>query len=117
MIRILLAIALIVCLPRPGIAAGLDGYSAYGTPKYQANFAHFDYVNANAPKGGEIRLTASGSFDSLNPLILSGTPADGLFKLFDSLLKPADDEVGTAYGLVAKSMELSADNRSVTFAM
>ena len=117
MTRILLAIALIASLPSLGNAAGLDGYSAYGTPKYTTNFQHFDYVNANAPKGGEIRLTASGSFDSLNPLILAGTPADGLFKLFDSLLKPADDEVGTAYGLVAKSMELSADNLSVTFAM
>jgi microcin C transport system substrate-binding protein len=99
------------------LADGLSAYSAYGTPKYQANFPHFDYVNANAPKGGEIRLTASGSFDSLNPLILSGTPAAGLFKLFDSLLKPADDEVDSAYGLVAKSMELSADLSAVTFAL
>src|SRR3954453_3323143 len=117
MTRILFAIALIACLPSLGNAAGLDGYSAVGTPKYETNFQHFDYVNANAPKGGEIRLTAAGSFDSLNPLILAGTPAAGLFKLFDSLLKTADDEVGTAYGLVAKSMELSADNRVVTFAM
>jgi microcin C transport system substrate-binding protein len=115
-----LAIATIIvgfALANAAQADGLSAYSAYGTPKYQANFPHFDYVNADAPKGGEIRLTASGSFDSLNPLILSGTPAAGLFKLFDSLLKPADDEVDSAYGLVAKSMELAADMGSVTFAL
>src|SRR5260221_2334168 len=99
------------------LESDIDAYSAYGTPKYQANFNHFDYVNADAPKGGEIRLTASGSFDSLNPLILSGTPAAGLFKLFDSLLKPADDEPDSAYGLVARAMALSADRSAVTFTL
>jgi microcin C transport system substrate-binding protein len=110
-------IALGVSLQSVARADGLSAYSAYGTPKYRADFQHFDYVNANAPKGGEIRMTASGSFDSLNPLILSGAPAAGLFKLFDSLLKPADDEIDSAYGLVAKSMELSADLGEVTFAL
>lgn len=98
-------------------AGSSDGYSAYGTPKYHADFQHFDYVNADAPKGGEIRLTASGSFDSVNPLILTGTPAAGLFKLFDSLLKSADDEPDSAYGLVAKSMDIAADGGAVTFAL
>ena len=36
-------------------------------PKYPADFTHFDYVNPDAPKGGEVRRAATGTFDSLNP--------------------------------------------------
>ena len=34
--------------------------------KYGPDFTHFDYVNPAAPKGGKVRLSAVGSFDSLN---------------------------------------------------
>jgi microcin C transport system substrate-binding protein len=38
-------------------------------PKYPENFAHFDYVNPNAPKGGVLRLGQQGTFDSFNTFI------------------------------------------------
>ena len=42
-------------------------------PKYPADFTHFDYVNPDAPKGGTLRLSGFGGFDSLNPYISRGT--------------------------------------------
>ena len=43
------------------------GYTDYSigigyTPKYSDNFTSFDYVNPIAKKGGEIRLSAFGTF-------------------------------------------------------
>ena len=34
-----------------------------GEPKYPEGFAKFDYVNPDAPIGGEVRLGADGGFD------------------------------------------------------
>ncbi len=42
------------------------GYSFFGDLKYPADYKHFDYVNPNAPKGGEITLSARGTFDGFN---------------------------------------------------
>jgi microcin C transport system substrate-binding protein len=46
-------------------------------PKYPADFKHFDYVNPDAPKGGTFRQ-AGGGFDSLNPFISKGVPAEDI---------------------------------------
>lgn len=35
------------------------GSSVISEMKYKPGFAHFDYVNPNAPKGGDLRLSAS----------------------------------------------------------
>ena len=51
--------------------------SLLGEPKYPAGFAHFDYVNVDAPKGGLVRLDSMGSFDTFNPILPEGEPADG----------------------------------------
>ncbi|MFP6691089.1 MAG: ABC transporter substrate-binding protein, partial [Alphaproteobacteria bacterium] len=50
---------------------GQSGHAAaiHGTPKYGADFSHFDYVNPDAPKGGHVRLSQTGTFDNLNPFI------------------------------------------------
>jgi len=89
--------------------------STYGDIKYPPNFAHFDYVNPAAPKGGEIILPEIGSFDSLNPFILKGRPAADTDLLFDTLMRSSDDETSTAYGLIAKSVEFPDDNTYVIF--
>ena len=47
-------------------------------PKYGADFKHLDYVNPDAPKGGEIRINAQEGFDSLNPWILAGRAPEGI---------------------------------------
>jgi len=86
------------------------------TPKYPADYQHFDYVNPNAPKGGDLTLMGLGTFDSLNPYLLKGISAGGLGTLvFESLLEKSLDEPFTEYGLIADDFYLSDDELSVTF--
>ncbi|MCH2037229.1 MAG: hypothetical protein MK137_01375, partial [Rickettsiales bacterium] len=65
-------------------AAPTHGLSRFGELKYAQDFTHFDYVNPSAPKGGSVRYAAIGSYDSLNPYILKGTPAIGLGMINDT---------------------------------
>lgn len=90
------------------------GLSMYGDLKYPPDFKHFDYVNPNAPKGGLLRLSDIGTFDSLNPFILKGVSADTT-QTFDTLLTPAADEPFSEYGLVAESVEVPPDRSWVIF--
>lgn len=84
-------------------------------PKYPAGFAHFDYVNPEAPKGGTLRLAAFGGYDSFNPFVPKGTPADQMGLVFDSLTFHSPDEPFTEYGLLAEKIEKAPDNGSVRF--
>ncbi|MBF0471471.1 MAG: ABC transporter substrate-binding protein [Gammaproteobacteria bacterium] len=85
-------------------------------PKYGPDFAHFDYVNPDAPKRGEIVLSSVGSFDSLNPFTLKGMAAEGLNPLlFETLMTPSLDEPFSQYGLLAEDSLLAEDGLSVTF--
>ncbi|MGR3782955.1 MAG: extracellular solute-binding protein [Albimonas sp.] len=94
------------------------GISTFGELKYPADFAHFDFVNPDAPKGGTWSgrgTGASNTFDSLNPFILKGESAQGLGALFDTLLVGSPDEIDAAYGLLAESLEYPADRSWVIF--
>ena len=91
------------------------GISTFGDLKYPANFKHFNYVNPNAKKGGEIKYGAVGTFNSLNPFILKGISAAGIELTFDSLMENASDEISAKYGLIAKSVHLSKDKKSISF--
>lgn len=93
------------------------GLSLFGDLKYPADFPHFDYVNANAPKGGAIRLSQLGGFDNLNPFIEKGREAPALALTYDTLLANALDEPGSEYGLLAKSVEVAKDSSFVIFAL
>lgn len=85
-------------------------------PKYTANYKHFDYVNPDAPKQGELILMGVGTFDSLNPYLLKGISADGLGVLvFESLLEKSLDEPFSEYGLIADDFYLAEDGLSATF--
>ena len=75
------------------------------TPKYPANFQHFDYVNPDAPKGGDVRLEAMGTFDSLNAFIDKGNAAEGLGQIYDTLTTHSEDEPSSYYGLLAEKIE------------
>lgn len=92
-----------------------------GDPKYPADFAHFDYVNPDAPKGGELRLHALGSFDTLNPYIVRGKAAAGVHHgagmYFETLAKRSRDEPFTLYGLLAESIETPPDRAWVEFTL
>src|SRR5580704_16772016 len=81
---------------------GSAAIAMYGEPKYVADFAHFDYVNPDAPKGGVLKLGAVGSFDTLNPFIVRGDPALGLNTgylslVYEPLLARSADEPFTLY--------------------
>ncbi|RAI57184.1 extracellular solute-binding protein [Roseicella frigidaeris] len=95
----------------------LHALSLLGDPALPADFAHWPWVNPAAPKGGEIALTALGSFDSFNPYILRGTAAVGLANLYDTLLKESSDEASTEYAHLAGSIEMPADGKGVTFVL
>src|ERR1700678_114287 len=55
------------------------GTAIFGELKYSAGFAHFDYVNPTAPKGGTARQSVTGTFDNFNLVIagLKGQIANG----------------------------------------
>ncbi len=93
------------------------GMAMHGPPKYKVDFAHFEFVNPGARKGGAMYQGAAGAtFDSLNPFVLKGTPATGISGfVFDTLMKPAADEPFTMYGLVAKTIETPKDRSWVAF--
>ena len=85
-------------------------------PKYASGFKHFDYVNPNAPKGGNLTLSAVGSFDRLNPFLLKGIVAEGVTGLvFETLMEQSADEPYSLYGHLAEDIVLAADKLSVTF--
>ena len=100
-----------------GVTRGIaHAIAMHGAPALPSGFTHFPYVNPDAPKGGQLRLGATGAFDSLNGFIVKGQPAPGLREyVYDSLLSRSADEPFTLYGLVAAGIEVSADARTVTF--
>ncbi|MDP1670607.1 MAG: extracellular solute-binding protein, partial [Alphaproteobacteria bacterium] len=89
----------------------------FGDLKYPPDFKRFDYVNPDAPKGGTLRLSAVGGFDSLNPFILKGDAATGSSMIYDRLLTGSYDEAGAEYGLLAKSVEAAEDFSWVEFTL
>ncbi len=112
-----LTVAGLVCLAPASWAA--HAYAQFGDIKYAPGFTHFDYVNPDAPKGGEIRMvppTRPTNFDKFNPFTLRGTAPYGLgILLIESLLTGNSEEPTTAYGLLADDVTLAADKLSVTF--
>ncbi len=114
---------------RPAAATGeateVHGISVFGDLKYPADFAHFDYVNTTAPKGGVFSLIPSSraynqsyfTFNSLNAYILKGEGAQGMDMTFAPLMARAADEPDAMYGLVAKSVQISADKTSYRFTL
>jgi microcin C transport system substrate-binding protein len=96
--------------------AGDHALTLYGEPPaYPEDFSHFAYVNPEAPKGGTMRLSGFGSFDSLNGFISRGASADQLSLIYNTLTFHAMDEPFTEYGLIAERIEQAEDNTWVRF--
>ena len=93
----------------------MHGIAMHGKTKYNSTFTQLDYANINAPKGGELRLGVTGSFDSLNPFIIKGRSAAGRQYVFESLLARVWDEPFSLYGLIAETIEVPQDRSWVKF--
>jgi microcin C transport system substrate-binding protein len=92
------------------------GISTIGELKHKDGFARFDYVNPDAPKGGELKLSETGTYDTFNPILSKGEAATGVTTLvFDTLLKSAEDEITASYGLLAEGVSYPDDFSSATF--
>jgi peptide/nickel transport system substrate-binding protein len=105
-------------VPGNALAGPQPGLAMHGKPLEPKGFAHFPYVNPDAPKGGQVTFAVQGSFDSLNPLIVRGEPADGVREyIYESLLARAYDEPFSLYGLIAESVETSPDRSFVEFTL
>ncbi len=91
------------------------GYSYFGNLDYPADYPHLDYVNPDAPKGGELSLAASGTFDSLNPYSRKGRSGALTTLQYDRLIESTDDSVGQYYGVLAESLEYDEDRNYVIF--
>ena len=89
----------------------------HGEPKYGPDFRHFDYVNPDAPKGGELRLAAEGTFDSFHSFIPRGAAAAGSDAAYESLMTGSADEPFTQYGLLAESIEVPPDRSWAIFTL
>src|SRR5690606_11659224 len=118
-VRAILAVTLLLTVFASGVARGEPAHAIamHGEPKYGPDFTHFDYVNPDAPKGGELRLGAEGTFDSFNPYIPRGTPAAGAAVAIESLMTSSADEPFTEYGLIADSIETPPDRSWVIFTL
>ncbi len=89
-----------------------------GEPGYPPDFAHFDYVNPDAPKGGVVRLSgATPSYDTLNPILPKGVAASGIGLIYETLMVSSLDELekSAEYGLLAEAMSYPEDYSSVTY--
>jgi peptide/nickel transport system substrate-binding protein/microcin C transport system substrate-binding protein len=122
--RALCAFVLGAALAASEVAASAEArwshaFAMYGTPKYPVGFAHYDYVNPDAPKGGTLNLgnpDRGTSFSLLNPYLLNTQFAYGTyFFSFETLCDPSEDEAGVMYGLLADAILVAPDFSSVTF--
>ena len=130
MLRFLLLLLSLTASPL-GLAAVIHshGYAQFGTLKYPTSFAHFDWVDPSAPKGGTLRIMGTGTFDTLNPYTLKGTSPSGtanfahygVSELNAPLMigtggyDPSGDEPASSYGLIAESVEYGDDRSWVVF--
>ena len=92
--------------------------SLMGTPRYPAGFPHFDHVNPDAPKAGQLRLGARGTFDNFNPFVagVKGELEGGVLPfLHDTLMEASEDEISTEYAQIAEAVSFPDDRSSVTY--
>ena len=81
------------------------GISTFGDLKYGPDIEHLDYVNPDAPKGGEISLWSAGTFDSFNPYTRKGRSGSLASSFYDSILTGVADEIGASYCLMCTTLE------------
>lgn len=111
---IIATLALALCMP--AIAAPKHGIAMRGEPALPEGFAHLPYADPNAPQGGMLRQSVVGSFDSVNPFIVRGQKGSSVGTyVYESLMGRNWAEPFSVYGLLAESIDVSDDRRTITF--
>lgn len=94
------------------------GISTFGELGYGPDAPHLDYVNPDAPRGGEMSFSwSSGSFDSMHPYTRIGRPAILSSVFFEAMLEATADEIGSAYCLLCESFSYPEDLSYVIFTL
>ncbi|MEC7763088.1 MAG: extracellular solute-binding protein [Pseudomonadota bacterium] len=102
------------------VARGQDmtethAFSNFGEVKYGPDMEHLDYVNPDAPKGGEISISAMGTFDSFNQYSRKGVPAALNTIGSESILASTADDPYGLYCFLCTTMEYPEDLKTITF--
>ncbi|WP_045836284.1 extracellular solute-binding protein [Hyphomicrobium sp. 99] len=114
--KFILSILVVAAASLPAAAAPRSAIALRGSPLLGESFTEFPYVNPSAPKGGTLTLGVLGSYESVNPLIVQGTPVSGIREfVVEALMARSLDEPFTLYGLLADSIDVADDRKSVTF--
>src|SRR5690606_30553964 len=120
--------AAVAAMPVQAVAETQPDYalSMHGDVALPADFTHFPYANADAPKGGALTMGVVGTFDSLNPFVLKSmrTTARGLFLdsdlgnlVFEPLMQRSRNEPFTLYPLLAEKVSTDPDRKWVEFTL
>lgn len=112
-----LAAALALCATAAGAqdTTVTHAYSNFGEVKYGPDFAHLDYVNPDAPKGGEFSMGTIGTFDTFNQYARDGVPAALNTIGSESILIGTADDAYGVYCYLCTTMEYPADQKWVIF--
>ena len=92
------------------------GYNEYDELKYSPDDPHLEYVNPNAPLGGEVSIGAIGTFDSMNPYATGiGSPGALSSSMYQDMMISTYDEVGSYYCLLCETLEYPESQDWVIF--
>jgi peptide/nickel transport system substrate-binding protein len=116
-VRVILALVLSAfAFAAPALAEATFAIAMHGEPALPRDFAVMPYADADAPKGGRMVQGVLGTFDSLNPFIVKGLPAQSLRGyVFESLMARGYDEPFSLYGLLARTIDTDDARSYVTF--
>ncbi|MER9316653.1 extracellular solute-binding protein [Mesorhizobium sp. M0659] len=123
LVWLIAAISFIAFAPGVAMSEPKHAIAMQGEPALPADYQHFDYVNPDAPKGGNITYCVVGSFDNLNPFILKSlrTTARGMQDLifgnlvFEPLMMRNYDEAFSLYGLLADTADMDPERKWIEF--
>ncbi|MBS16326.1 MAG: hypothetical protein CMQ23_06825, partial [Gammaproteobacteria bacterium] len=92
------------------------GISFFHDLKYPSNFSHLDYLNPDAPKGGNLTLPWGFSFDTFAPLAIGETGAPSGYHFLDEpLIVRGGDEFAAFYGRLADGIAVTEDRMAIIF--
>lgn len=117
--RLLLAAAAILSMGTAPVLAETiikaHAFSDLGQIKYDSDFTQLDYVNPDAPKGGEISSSRQGTFDSVNAYSRKGRATALSVFPFERLMTSTLDDPYGSYCLVCETLEYPESQDWVIF--